>query len=435
MIKKFLILITVVFSSLSYAQQGSSSPYSFYGIGSLKFKGTVENQSMGGLSVYSDSIHINLRNPASYAGKNLRSFNNEAKPVKYTIGGSHSDIKLSSNSQTAESGTASVDYLALAIPLGKFGAGFGLLPYSSVGYKLQSTDSDGAVQYKYRGEGGLNKVFLGVGYQLTNDFRLGIDASYNFGNIKNTNIAFGYNSEGDLLQYQSRESNRSDLGGFSYNFGLIFSKLIKSNFEITASATYSPSSEITSVNSRAYSTIAIDPLTEQEFTVNVSEIDLSALNLETTTLTLPSKTSFGFGVGTPRKWFAGVEYTYLKASQFSNRLLTIDNTTYEDASTLSLGGFYIPKYDSFNRYWKRIVYRTGIRFEDTGLRINNEDIKEFGISFGVGLPVGRIFSNANVGFEIGTRGVDTANLVKENFIKFQMSLSLNDRWFEKRKFN
>ena len=125
----------------------------------------------------------------------------------------------------------------------------------------------------------------------------------------------------------------------------------------------------------------------------------------------------------------------LKASQFSNRLLSIDNATYEDASTIAVGGFYIPKFDSFNRYWKRIVYRTGIRFEDTGLRINNEDIKEFGISFGVGLPVGRIFSNANVGFEIGTRGVNTANLVKENFVKFQMSLSLNDRWFEKRKFN
>ena len=176
-------------------------------------------------------------------------------------------------------------------------------------------------------------------------------------------------------------------------------------------------------------------MTEQEFTVNSSEIDLSISNLATTKLTLPSKTSFGFGVGAPRKWFAGVEYTYLKASQFSNRFLTIDNATYQDASTLSIGGFYIPKYDSFNRYWKRIVYRTGIRFEDTGLRINNEDIKEFGISFGVGLPVGRIFSNANLGFEFGSRGVNTANLVKENFIKFQLSLSLNDRWFEKRKFN
>ena len=435
MIKKFLILITVVFSGLSYAQQGSSSPYSFYGIGSLKFKGTVENQSMGGLSVYSDSIHINLRNPASFAGKNLKSFNNESRPIKYTVGGSHSEIKLSSDSQTAKTSTSTVDYLAIAIPLGKFGAGFGVLPYSSVGYKLQSTDADDVLQYNYRGEGGLNKVFLGFGYQLTNDFRLGVDASYNFGNITNTNIAFGYNPQGEILQYQSRESNRSNLGGFSYNLGLIFSKLIKPNLEITASATFSPSAEITSDNSRAYSTIVVDPSTQQEFTINSLDIDLSSLNLKTTKLTLPSRTSFGFGVGTPRKWFAGVEYTLLKASQFSNRLLTIDNATYEDASTISVGGFYIPKFDSFNRYLQRIVYRTGIRFEDTGLRVNNEDIKEFGISFGVGLPVGRIFSNANIGFEIGTRGVDTANLVKENFVKFQMSLSLNDRWFEKRKFN
>ena len=435
MIKKFLILIAVVFSSLSFAQQGSSSPYSFYGIGSLKFKGTVENQSMGGLSVYSDSIHVNLRNPASFAGKNLKSFNNEARPVKYTIGGSHSEVKLSSGSQTDKSSTSGLDYLAIAIPLGKFGAGFGLLPYSSVGYKLQSRDTDDVLQYKYRGEGGLNKVFLGFGYQLTNDLRFGIDASYNFGNIINTNIAYGYNSEGQLLQYQSRETNRSDLGGLTYNFGLIFSKLIKPNLEVMASATYTPSSELTSSNTRAYSTIVIDPLTQQEFTINDLEVDLSPFNLSTTQLTLPSKSSFGLGVGNPRKWFAGVEYTFLEASQFSNRLLAIDNASYQDASTISVGGFYIPKFDSFNRYWERIVYRAGIRFEDTGLRINNEDIKEFGISFGVGLPVGRIFSNANIGFEIGTRGVDTANLVKENFVKFQISLSLNDRWLEKRKFN
>ena len=290
--------------------KGSSSPYSFYGIGSLKFKGTVENQSMGGLSVYSDSIHINLRNPASFAGKNLKSFNNESRPIKYTVGGSHSEVKLSSGSQTDKSSTSSLDYLAIAVPLGKFGAGFGVLPYSSVGYKLQSTDADDVLQYKYRGEGGLNRVFLGFGYQLSNDFRLGVDASYNFGNIKNTNIAFGYNSEGELLQYHSREQNRSDLGGLTYNFGLMFSKLIKSNLEVTASATFSPSSELTSSNSRSYSTIVIDPTTQQEFTINISEVDLSVFNLQTTKLTLPSKTSFGFGVGAPRKWFAGVEYTY-----------------------------------------------------------------------------------------------------------------------------
>ena len=159
------------------------------------------------------------------------------------------------------------------------------------------------------------------------------------------------------------------------------------------------------------------------------------IGLETTDLKIPSKTSFGFGFGAPRKWFAGVDYTFLKASQFSNRLLIVDNSTYEDASSISFGGFYIPEFDSFNKYWKRIVYRTGIRFENTGLKVNEQVIKEFGISFGVGLPVGRIFSNANLAVEFGKRGTTSANLVRENFVNFQMSLSLNDRWFEKLKFN
>ena len=205
---------------------------------------------------------------------------------------------------------------------------------------------------------------------------------------------------------------------------------MKSNLELTGSATYSPSSELRSSNTRVFSTIVIDPTTQQEFTVNSLDVGLA-----NTKLTLPSKTSVGLGIGAPRKWFAGVEYTFLKASQFSNRILEIENSSFEDASSISVGGFYIPKYDSFNNYFKRVVYRTGFRFEDTGLKINNEVIKEFGISFGVGLPVGRIFSNANIGFEIGKRGTKNANLVEENFIKFQVSLSLNDRWFEKRKFN
>jgi hypothetical protein len=43
----------------------TSSPYSFYGIGDVRFKGTVENRSMAGVAVEQDSIHMNLENPAS----------------------------------------------------------------------------------------------------------------------------------------------------------------------------------------------------------------------------------------------------------------------------------------------------------------------------------------------------------------------------------
>ena len=70
-------------------------------------------------------------------------------------------------------------------------------------------------------------------------------------------------------------------------------------------------------------------------------------------------------------------------------------------------------------------------FKNSSLYIENESINEFGISFGVGLPVGSFFSNASLGMELGKRGTTNSNLIQENFINFQISLSLNDRWFQK----
>jgi hypothetical protein len=211
--------------------------------------------------------------------------------------------------------------------------------------------------------------------------------------------------------------------------------MISDKLQLSSGLTYSPSADLTSNNDRNFATIVINELTGQEFAINEIESDLEADGLAKTILTLPAKSSLGLGIGQPRKWFVGAEYTFLQTSDFSNRIFSLDNTIFEDASSISLGGFYIPQYNSFNNYFKRIVYRAGVRFENTGLNINGESIDEFGISFGVGIPVGRFFSNANVGVEIGQRGTANQNLVKEKFINLQFSLSLNDRWFVKRKYN
>ena len=157
--------------------------------------------------------------------------------------------------------------------------------------------------------------------------------------------------------------------------------------------------------------------------------------MDFTDLTLPSKVTFGAGLGQPLKWFIGAETTFQNYSQFDNPIFTIDNAEFVNATAFSFGGFFIPDYNSFSSYWKRVTYRAGVRFENTGLEINDETINEFGISFGLGLPVGNVFSNANIGFEIGKRGTTRANLVQENFMNLQLSLSLNDRWFQKRKYN
>jgi hypothetical protein len=434
MIKKLVIVFIALFALQLTAQQGTSSPYSFYGIGTLKFKGTVENKSMGGLSIYTDSIHVNLRNPAAYVGPNLKSFNEESRPVKFAVAGSNNALNLKTNSGDAKTSAATFDYLTLSFPVGKFGVGFGLLPYTAVGYKLESTEND-LVTNRYRGEGGLNKTFLGLGYLITEGLSVGIDVSYNFGNVQNSVIEFVYDSENNPVQYQTRENNRSNLSGLNYNLGISYKTMLNEKLELTTGLTYAPESTLRSNNSRSFSTIVISPLSGQEFEINTIEADLEANNLKTTDLTLPSRISFGAGIGKPRKWFFGAEYTFQNTKKFSNPIFSVDNTTFVNASNISLGGFLVPDYNSFSNYWKRATYRAGLHFENTGLEINNETIKEFGISFGVGLPIGNVFSNANLGFEIGKRGTTNQNLIQENFFNVNISLSLNDRWFQKRKYN
>ncbi len=433
MIKKLVLVFIAVLAIQSYGQEGTASPYSFYGIGSLKFKGTVENRSMGGLSIYSDSIHINLRNPASYAGKNI--FEGESRPVKFTVGGSYSSIGLKSDTSEDRTSSSTFDYLAVSVPIGKFGATFGLLPYTAVGYKLQALNSDGAIENKFRGEGGVNKAFLGLGYQIIDGLSIGVDVQYNFGNIQNSTVAFAYDEDGVPIQSQSREDNRSDLSGLNYNIGLAYKRMITDKLELSVGATYTPKSDLVSKNERSFSNVVTNFTTGGELVGNTVEVDLEALNLLETDLTLPSKFSVGAGIGQPRHWFVGAEYTAEKTSDFSNQLYTGISTSYEDASTIALGGFYIPQYNSFTSYLKRTVYRAGVRYEKTGLNINNESINEFGISFGVGLPLGNFLSNANIGVEIGKRGTTNSNLIQEDFVNLRISLSLNDRWFQKRKYD
>ena len=89
--------------------------------------------------------------------------------------------------------------------------------------------------------------------------------------------------------------------------------------------------------------------------------------------------------------------------------------------------------NSLNNYFQRVTYRAGINYQKTGLVINDTDINEYGISFGVSLPMGLKLSNVNLGFEIGKRGTTDNNLIEEKFYNFRLSLSLNDKWFRKQK--
>jgi hypothetical protein len=164
-------------------------------------------------------------------------------------------------------------------------------------------------------------------------------------------------------------------------------------------------------------------------------VDASEEINSSNTIKLPTKATFGFGVGQSRKWMLGTELTFQQSSKFGNRFNDIQNVTFKNAFKYSLGGYYIPNYSSFSNYFKRVTYRGGFRFENTGMVIKNEDIRDYALSAGLGLPLGGAFSNLNIGVEYGRRGTGKALLIEENYTNVIMSLSLNDRWFIKRKYD
>lgn len=434
MIKKIILVFSLVFSFKAMAQEGTASPYSYYGVGSVKFKGTIENRSMGGLSIYNDSIHVNLKNPSGYTGNNIKYYNDESRPVKFSMGGTYTDLQLESTTENDNASTATFDYLALVLPLGKFGAGFGIIPYSSVGYKLESKVNNN-LDYRFTGEGGLNKVFFGLAYQFTKSLSIGVDASYNFGNTRDYALKFTYDEFGEYTQFLTEEFNRSDLSGMSYNFGINYKTYVTDKFELVLAATYAPEVSLNSENIRTFSAVTYNPFTETTVSVDTEEVNLESRGLAESSVNLPSKYSFGAGIGQPRIWFLGAEFTQVNTNDFNNPLINIGNSKFVNSETWSIGGFIVPDYNSFSKYWKRIVYRAGFRYSDVGLNINNQNINEFGINFGVGLPLGGTFSNANIGFEFGERGTTTADLIKEKYFNIHLSLSLNSRWFQKRKYN
>jgi hypothetical protein len=303
------------------------------------------------------------------------------------------------------------------------------MPYSAVGYKIENTitqtENNVSTQRNYRnlGEGNVNKIYFGAAYSITKKLSFGFDMGYNFGDITTQYVESIYSPI--VLQLRSRERNNSKLTGISLNTGFLYKTKINSKLDLNAGITYQPEATLTSENDRKIATIV--------YNINGAEIisEENDIAVNDTKLKIPSKFSFGLGIGEDKKWSIGSEFTFSNNSVMTNRFGSIENVSFENAKKIALGGFFVPKYDSFSNYLSRIAYRAGFRYENTGLVIDNNSIKDYAVTFGLGLPVG--ISKINLGLELGKKGTNSNGLIEENYVNIIIGLSLSDIWFIKRK--
>jgi hypothetical protein len=144
---------------------------------------------------------------------------------------------------------------------------------------------------------------------------------------------------------------------------------------------------------------------------------------------------FGIAFQNDGKFLIGADYTM---SNWSKLTVAGTNKGLRDSKTFNVGGQFTPNINSLSNYFASVDYRLGFIYDQTYLNVNSTDIKRYAATFGVGLPLranNTSFYKINIGAEVGRRGTLVNSLVKENYVNVRLSFTLNDKWFQKYRFD
>lgn len=270
---------------------------------------------------------------------------------------------------------------------------------------------------------------MGIKIDSTSDISIGANAYFLFGSINHDQKAIYGDLAGGFNLWKVEEYSVSDFG---FDFGLqyqkVFTNVENDKYKLTFGATYGLAADIKAKRSEIVRSFdgTIDFGTVKDTIVFVEEADA--------VIQLPSELGFGISLEKENKWTLAADY---EASNWGAIISSDELYSYKSNYSIAVGAEIIPKHDGSN-YLQRIAYRLGSRYSNSYLTINGVDFNEYGITFGIGLPVRRSensYPRLNFGFEYGNKGTTEAGLVKEQFFNMNVGVTINATWFRKRKYD
>ena len=434
-------LLTGIFMIISLQMMGQgavNSPFSRFGIGDLNPEAPMHIRQMGGIGTsLIDPSQLNFDNPATLS---------HLQTTGFDLGLDFKNSRLSDDRNTSSQWSGNLGYMALGFPLRNprnaiftresykfnWGMGFAIMPNSSVSYNITRLDSLGTNQLfnrNFEGNGGTYKAVWSNAIKY-GDFSLGASIGWLFGNIEySRNIDF----LSEIAAFDNEFRTSYSMRGFYSKFGLIYlnvlnKKEIEDNIgreaprSLSIGFTYKPG---ISFNTKS----------------EISNVNLLPVSL-TTTLTdtlafetgvagsgvLPAELAFGATYTHGLKYAIGFDY---RTSFWSNYENDANPEELSNTTRFAIGGYYRPDFTELS-ILKRASYRFGFYFEEDPRMIESEEIRTFGVTLGVGLPLAwqRRFSNLNLGLDIGKRSV--SNILNENFVKITFGFTFNESdWFRK----
>ncbi|GAA4019237.1 membrane protein [Hymenobacter fastidiosus] len=436
-----LVLLGLVSASRTQGQGLGNSPYSRVGFGDFVGNtGGVRQQGMGGIGLAApNSTNVNELNPAMLA---------YVSRTTYEAGFNALFRRLHTVSQANRSGSASLGYLALAVPLSKsWGAAAGLKPYTSVDYESNTlstvlNDPDKAqVLIQERGKGGLSEAYLSQGYRIGKGLSVGATVSYVFGStdfstgtaiVKSTDAA-----EDITKRIRIEQLHFSD---FAFRGALHYRGKVTDKINYNLAGVYSLQTNLNGTRSRT------------QTRENVSGFELERLDEvidEKGKAIVPALAQGGVSFDNNKNWSVNLDAAHQQWSKyraFTGSAVAVD---LKNTVRLGVGGEFTPDATSVDNYFKRITYRAGLNATQMPYQPNGQTLYDRSVSWGFGLPLpGATPLDATIislAFTYGQRGnldqyplteagtTRTVSNVKDDYLKLQLGVTLNNRWFVKRR--
>jgi hypothetical protein len=423
---KLIIVIFISLFSFAYTANGQkdiNTPYSRFNLGTLETEGSFRSLGMGGVgTAIRDNSSIYFTNPASYSSLDTISF-------LFDFGLDYGSNIISNSETKFASNDMDFHHLIIGFPLAKrWGFAAGVVPVSSGYYQISqtvtSTDpgydpNTGEYTANHDGSGGINKFFVGSGLQIGKNFSIGANMSFLSGQITRSN-SFVFSDFYNVFNNDSQE--KLVLNGINFDYGIQYTASFKNNYFLNIGASITSGNNFRSKYSQS---------SFRYTAYSVSDTISYVANSSTKTY-IPATYRFGISFGKKNKFTTGFDYITTK---WSASIIPGSTGYAADTREFRFGAEYIPDKFSNYSYISRIEYRIGGHIGDNYLIINQEQLKEYGASIGLGLPL-RLYSKTNLYIDF-TRitGPAASILPRQDYLTVGVSLNLYENWFLKRKYD
>lgn len=420
--KYFFAFICLILASEAHGQ-AARTPYSSYGIGEPYGNALVNHQGMAGIGVSQPQFwYINSQNPALLVYNSIQTV--------FQAGLVMERRNISGDTLSERSQGGNMNYLITAFPIKptRWTTSVGLMPYSSVNYKLQYNEnienSTDQVRVLEEGSGGLTQLYWSNGVRIAKGVAVGVKAAYIFSSIVNTYENQLIDSR-QPVNYLAAIEEKSYVKDFTFGTGISISKdslFSQQRYRLSFGAVYNFATDLnTTKTDRLYRTTSTDD------TLNVSVLPSSKKGF----YAIPASLTVGLSLSRGARWSLGTEFSYQNWADFRN--VYGQSESLDESWRIAVGGEITPDQFAAENYFKRLTYRAGLSMEQSPFLANGTTVKDIGINFGFSLPAGR--SSLDLAFKYGRRGDKAENLLEEDYFKVYFGITFNDQWFIKRKFD